>query len=192
MPTAAQRKALKSTENLVRTFQNLPGRQRKEGIASPRPTQYSRDAQRQRVYDAEHDFVRLVRGRAEHPRISISGVSMDVPDILRFGDLAAVQSFVDQVTRHAGASRISVHTNDRLAQRANYSGGVITLPLGGVDHRWAWNQAVLLHEIAHHLAAGARHNSPFPAALTELFTTWISPEAGLLLRLLYLDLGVKL
>lgn len=191
--TTAMRKAIKAGDALVRTFEALPGRQRREGIPSMVvPAGYERDAQKSRVYAAENTFAELVRNRGDYPRANLSGLSVDVPDMLRFGDLSAVQTFTDAVTEHVGASRITVRTNVRLAKGANYAGGIITLPLAGTDPRWAWTAAVVLHEIAHHLTNGARHNAPFPSQLVELFTDWISPEAGLLLRVLYVEHGAKL
>ena len=191
--TTALRKAQKAGDALVRTFTALPGRQRKEGIPSlVVPPKYSRDNQKSNVYEAEHTFAELVRDRSQFPRFNAAGLSVDIPDMLRFGNLDTAQAFTDLVTAHVGASRITVRANVRLGQGANYTGGVITLPLAGDDPRWAWTAAVVLHEIAHHLTAGAGHNSPFPSTLVDLFTDWISPEAGLLLRVLYVESGVKL
>ena len=51
----------------------------------------------------------------------------------------------------------------------------------------------MLHELAHHLCPeGARHNAPFPSTLIALAEAWISPQAALLLRILYDQEGVRI
>ena len=153
---------------------------------------YSRDSQRTKVYEAENTYMRLIRRRAEFPVLELAGSRVTLLEGLRFGALPQVQDYVNTVCRNEGASRITVRAGERLANRAHYAGGVISLPLAGRDHRWAWREEVLLHEIAHHLTAGDRHNGRFTSRLVDLFSDYIGPEAGFLLRLLLSDQGATL
>lgn len=193
MPTNEQRNLARSQAAVTRTIQALPGRRPGPSLhATVPPMPYSRDRHRAGVYGAESDFGRLTRNHAAAPSALIENIWVRVPSQRTFDDLPTVQQYVDQVTIARGASRISVRASDQLSTQAMYKGGVITLPLGGDDHRWAWTEATVLHEVTHHLLEGYGHNPPFPRTLAELVTEWISPDAGKLLVLLYVLAGVTI
>ena len=193
MPSPAQRNLARDQAAVTRTVQALPGRVRGPKLGTTNLTPgYTRDHHKSKVYEAESHFAQLIKHRLKYPTIKIEGVWLDVPDQLTFGDLTTVQTYVDKVTAQRGASRVTVRASEQLSTKAHYKGGVITLPLGGDDHRWAWTQATVLHEITHHLHPTCDHNSPFPGTLAELFTDWISPEAGMLMTLLFISSGITL
>lgn len=162
-----------------------------------------RDTQRAKVYAAEA-FVRTLFDRAGERGsgdIDFFGTRLTLPPEARFGSVAAVQRYVDDVlalpsvrSRWPGAAGLSVRAR-RGATAAHYenqgAAGVIAVP----DRRegdWALRELVVLHEIAHHLCdIRPPHGPEFVATLCELAEIVMGPELGHVLRVVYTKEGVR-
>ena len=127
----------------------------------------ARDSQRAKVYAAE-EFVRTLFDRAaEHGSTSVEffGTQLTLPPEARFGSLAAVQRYVDDVLALPAVRRqwpkvapLRVRAR-RAATAAHYENrdgtGVIAVP-DRETADWAMRELVVLHEIAHHLCDASR------------------------------------
>jgi putative metallohydrolase (TIGR04338 family) len=163
----------------------------------------ARDSQRSKVYAAE-EFVRTLFDRAaEHGSASVEffGTQLTLPPEARFGSLAAIQRYVDDVLALAAVRRewpkvapLTVRAR-RAASAAHYENrdgaGVIAVPdLATAD--WAMRELVVLHEIAHHLCdASPPHGSEYVTTLCRLAELVMGPEAGHVLRVVYAKEGVR-
>lgn len=177
-----------------------PGRARSDGPRRPR------DAQRSRVYEAEHLVQRIFDRAADHPSVEVAGSTLVLPPERRFGDLAGVQRYVDAVlglpwvTTRWPRAAVPITVRERAGSaRAHYerSAAVMAVPAHRPG-RWAMRELVVLHELAHHLAPGsadvtaeADHGPAFTDRLVELVDGTVGPEAALLLRVTYADVGVR-
>ncbi|TVS83918.1 TIGR04338 family metallohydrolase [Mycobacterium helveticum] len=162
-----------------------------------------RDSQRARVYAAE-EFVRTLFDRAaEHgsPAVEFFGTQLTLPPEGRFGAVAAVQRYVDEVLalpavrrRWPDVAPLRVRAR-RAATAAHYESrdgaGVIAVPDRDTAD-WALRELVVLHEVAHHLC-GARppHGPEFVATSCALAELVMGPEAGHVLRVVYAKEGVR-
>jgi putative metallohydrolase (TIGR04338 family) len=163
----------------------------------------ARDSQRSKVYAAE-EFVRTLFDRAaEHGSASVEffGTQLTLPPEARFGSLAAVQRYVDDVLAlpalrrqwpKVAPLRVRARRASAAAHYENRDGaGVIAVPdLATAD--WAMRELVVLHEIAHHLCdASPPHGSHYVATLCTLAELVMGPEAGHVLRVVYAKEGVR-
>lgn len=158
----------------------------------------ARDSQRSKVYGAE-EFARTLFDRAaEHGSgvIDFFGTSLTLPPEARFGSVADVQRYVDQVLAmpsvQASALTVRPRRGAKAAHYENRDGtGVIAVP--EQTTRWALRELVVLHEVAHHLSpVDPAHGPQFAATFVELAGTVMGPEAGHVLRVLYDKHGVRL
>lgn len=155
-----------------------------------------RDAEVSRVYAVEDAWSAVLdRGGL----VDFFGSSLQVPAQRRFGDLAAMQAYSDFCLARTGRDVPAVTIRTRRGQRrAHYEavGGaaVIAIPL---QAQWACREAVLLHELAHHVTCtmfnpGSRHHCPrFRGAMCWLAGLALGPEAALLLRTGYQGAGME-
>lgn len=162
-----------------------------------------RDVQRAKVYAAEV-FVRTLFDRAgETGRRSVEffGTELTLPPEARFGSVAAVQRYVDDVlalstvqARWPDSAELTVRAR-RGTTAAHYeklgAAGVIAVPdQRGVD--WALRELVVLHEIAHHLCdTRPPHGPEFVATFCELAEMVMGPELGYVLRVVFAKEGVR-
>lgn len=161
-----------------------------------------RDAQRAKVYAAEA-FVRTLFDRAAQRGardVEFFGTRLTLPPEARFGSLAAVQCYVDDVLalpavrQHwPGTAGLAVRAR-RGATAAHYEkiggAGVVAVPDRGGD--WALRELVVLHEIAHHLCdVRPAHGPEFVATLIALAEMVMGPELGYVLRVVYANEGVR-
>ena len=160
-----------------------------------------RDTQRAKVYAAEA-FVRTLFDRAVERGsgdVEFFGTRLTLPPEARFGDVAAVQRYVDGVLalppvrdRWPDAAALTVRAR-RGATAAHYEqldgAGIIAVP----DRRggdWALRELVVLHEMAHHLCdARPPHGPDFVATLCVLAGIVMGPELGYVLRVVYSNEG---
>ena len=162
-----------------------------------------RDSQRARVYAAE-EFVRTLFDRAaEHgsPEVQFFGAQLTLPPEGRFGSVASVQRYVDEVLalpsvrkRWPDMSPLNVRPR-RAATAAHYENhdgaGVIAVPDRNTAD-WALRELVVLHEVAHHLCqAEPSHGPEFVATICELTELVMGPELGHVLRVVYAKEGVR-
>ena len=162
-----------------------------------------RDSQRARVYAAE-EFVRTLLDRAaEHgsPVVEFFGTQLTLPPEGRFGSVASVQRYVDEVLalpsvrrRWPGVSPLRVRPR-RAATAAHYENrdgaGTIAVPDRDTAD-WALRELVVLHEVAHHLCqAEPPHGPAFVATICELTELVMGPELGHVLRVVYAKEGAR-
>jgi putative metallohydrolase (TIGR04338 family) len=163
----------------------------------------ARDSQRSKVYAAE-DFVRTLFDRAaEHGSRAVDffGTQLTLPPEGRFGSVASVQRYVDDVLalpavrqRWPGVSPLKVRAR-RAATAAHYESGdgtgVIAVPDRDTAN-WALRELVVLHEVAHHLCeAEPPHGPGFVATICTLTELVMGPELGHVLRVVYAKEGVR-
>ncbi|BBZ11145.1 TIGR04338 family metallohydrolase [Mycobacterium branderi] len=162
-----------------------------------------RDTQRSRVYAAE-EFVRTLFDRAaEHASRSVEffGAQLTLPPEARFGSVAAVQRYVDDVLslpavreQWPGTPPLRVRAR-RAATAAHYESGTGTGVIAVPDRDtadWAMRELVVLHEIAHHLCdQSPPHGPQFVATVCALAELVMGPELGYVLRVVYAKEGVR-
>ncbi|MEB3020225.1 TIGR04338 family metallohydrolase [[Mycobacterium] crassicus] len=162
-----------------------------------------RDTQRAKVYAAEV-FVRTLFDRAAERGsgdVDFFGTRLTLPPEARFGSVAAVQRYVDDVLslpsvrdRWPDGGPLGVRAR-RGVTAAHYEKlgetGVIAVP----DQRsgdWAMRELVVLHEIAHHLSdARPPHGPHFVATMGALAEIVMGPELGYVLRVVFAKEGVR-
>jgi putative metallohydrolase (TIGR04338 family) len=167
------------------------------------PGDSPRDSQRSKVYAAE-EFVRTLFDRAaEHgsPVVEFFGTQLTLPPEARFGSVASVQRYVDEVLalpavrRHwTDVSSLRVRTR-RAATAAHYENrdgaGIIAVPDRDTAD-WALRELVVLHEVSHHLCqAQPTHGPEFVATICRLTELVMGPELGHVLRVVYAKEGVR-
>ncbi|MEM6105351.1 TIGR04338 family metallohydrolase [Mycobacterium sp. 050272] len=162
-----------------------------------------RDTQRAKVYAAE-EFVRTLFDRAAEHRsstVEFFGTQLTLPPEARFGSVASVQRYVDQVLAlpavrerwpEVAPLRVRARRAATAAHYENYEDtGIIAVP----DRRtadWALRELVVLHEVAHHLCqAQPAHGPEFVDTLCSLTALVMGPELGHVLRVVYAKEGVK-
>lgn len=163
----------------------------------------ARDTQRSKVYAAEQ-FVRTLFDRAaEHgsQAVEFFGTQLTLPPEGRFGSVAAVQRYVDEVLTLPAVRRqwpavppLTVRAR-RAATAAHYENrdgaGVIAVPDRDTAD-WAMRELVVLHEVAHHLSdAEPAHGPEFVATMCTLAELVMGPELGHVLRVVYAKEGVR-
>lgn len=155
------------------------------------------------MYAAE-EFVRTLFDRAAQygsPTVDFFGAQLTLPPEGRFGSVASVQRYVDEVLalpavrqRWPAAAPLRVRPR-RAATAAHYEyrdgAGVVAVPDRDTAD-WALRELVVLHEVAHHLCpAGPPHGPQFVATFCELAELVMGPELGHVLRVVYAKEGVR-
>jgi putative metallohydrolase (TIGR04338 family) len=167
------------------------------------PGDSPRDSQRSKVYAAE-EFVRTLFDRAaEHgsPAVEFFGTQLTLPPEARFGSVASVQRYVDDVlalpaVRQHWPDTLPLRVRPRRAATAahyeNQDGaGIVAVPDRDTAD-WALRELVVLHEVAHHLCqAQPPHGPEFVATICRLTELVMGPELGHVLRVVYAKEGVR-
>ncbi|MFM8155864.1 MAG: TIGR04338 family metallohydrolase [Actinomycetes bacterium] len=151
------------------------------------------DRLRSAVYAAEDQWSEaLNRGG----RVDFHGSIIEVPVQRRFGELGAIQAYLDAVVQlpevvQAFGSIGAVTVRARKGQtKAHYEpeDQVIAIPL---DATWAARESVVLHELTHHIVMstcasdGPAHGARFTSSMCMLVECVLGPEAALMLRASY-------
>ena len=165
-----------------------------------------RDTARALVYAAENQWsAALDRGGV----IDFFGSKLTLPQQKQFETIQAMQSYCDGVmarecvlSRHpcAGSVVVRARAGQRMAHYESVS-KTIAIPLSGTagEPSWACREAVLLHELTHHLlfssadptaAAAAIHGSAFTTSMCWLVCEVLGSEAALVLQGAYQGSGV--
>ncbi|MGW4068977.1 TIGR04338 family metallohydrolase [Nocardia grenadensis] len=171
-----------------------------------------RDTQRARVYDAEQ-LVRSIFDRvaqAGQHTVEVHGSRLTLPVERKFASVDSVQRYCDRVLALGWVAAIWERAGVPIRVRAragniaaHYESGsaVLAVPLHAEASArgraaWALRELVVLHELAHHLEPRphtvAAHGPEFCSTYVELADGVIGPEAGLLLRLTFHDMGVRM
>jgi len=141
------------------------------------------------VYQAE-DTVASVMARA-HRAVRLGRRIVTLPADTRFATVEEIQSFADRVldepaTVSAYPRRGRVRIEARRGFRsATYNAGVVRVPAVDPRGRWALSRAVVLHELAHHLAAEPGHTARFRQTLVHLYRLHLGDGAAELLAHLF-------
>lgn len=127
-----------------------------------------------KVYDAEWRVCNIL----DTPDIpfQMHGTTVTIPVERKFGSLETVKAYVDKVCIDHNRVTPKVVVNNRLKKKATYCMGIITMP--NFEERWAWREAVVLHEIAHHLSSTNGHDKEFRDIFAQLLDKYIGPEVG--------------
>ena len=148
------------------------------------------DRQRSRVYAAEDAWaLHLDAARRGARRAEIAGSSVLLPEERHFGTLTSAQQYVDHVL--SGEDLPPVRLRERKGQmRAHWEApATIALPVPVHGTPWAMREAVLLHEVAHHVAfhkdGVADHGPSYVSRMLEVVERVLGPEAALALRVAY-------
>ena len=155
-----------------------------------------RDTQRAKVYAAE-ELVRTLFDRAAERGnrvVDFFGTQLTLPPEGRFGSVAAVQRYVDDVLAHVGTDHPLRVRPRRGATAAHYErlGNDATIAVPDGRSTWALRELVVLHEIAHHLSdADPPHGPEFIATFCDLAETVMGPEVAHVLRVVYAKEGVR-
>jgi putative metallohydrolase (TIGR04338 family) len=141
------------------------------------------------VYQAE-DTIASVMARP-HRMVRLGRDVVTLPAVARFGSLDAIQDFVDLVLAdprttadYPGRGGVEV-VPKRGFRTASYRDGRIRIPMADPRGRWALTQAVVLHEVAHHLAAEPGHGRSFRGALVHLYERHLGSGAAAMLGHLF-------
>lgn len=151
-----------------------------------------RDSQKAKVYHAEGLMRTMLRNALAGHQTVVFGSAVTLPAEGQFSTPETVQAYVDRVlalpsvVAQYGQTTISVRKR-KGNTKAVYHLGVIAVP----DDRWALNETVVLHEIAHHFARGHQHGPEFTKTYLNLVGLVMGPEAELALRMLYAQGDVK-
>lgn len=154
------------------------------------------------VYAAEDQWSAVLdRGGV----VDFFGSTVDVPQQRRFADLPSVQAYCAGVlarpaVRSAHPAAGPVHVRERAGQaRAHYEPAAATIAIP-LRELWAGREAVVLHELAHHLVCSSAapgsgrvswHGREFCAAMDLLVREMLGDAAALLLRAGYDAAGVR-
>lgn len=163
----------------------------------------ARDSQRAKVYRAEVLVRTLFDRAAQHGSSAVDffGTQLTLPPEGRFGSIAAVQRYVDDVLalpavrrEWPGLGPVTVRAR-RGAASAHYErragAGVIAIPALNTA-AWAMRELVVLHEVAHHLCnVKPAHGREFVATLCMLAELVMGPELGYLLRVVFAQEGLQ-
>lgn len=148
-----------------------------------------RDYQQGKVYAAEKSLRKILDEALDFPMYEAFGSTVVVPSTeKRFGNLQAVQVYVDRVLAHEDVQRAyemasrPIRVRHRKANKfAHYQAGEIAIHVAPrLADNWAMRECVVLHEIAHHLALGEGHGPKFVGAMEFLLRIFIGPEAALI------------
>jgi putative metallohydrolase (TIGR04338 family) len=150
----------------------------------------SRDTQRARVYAAEDAWALLLdAARQGAGRAVVAGSSVVLPAEVRFGDLAAAQVYADHQLTAWPVPPVVLRVRKGQLKAHWQAPATLALPIPEHGTPWALREAVLLHELAHHLAfhldAAGGHGPRFVTRMLELVEHALGPEAALALRVDY-------
>lgn len=148
----------------------------------------TRDAERQKTYDAEFQVRRIF----ETPGVMIEayGMTFMTPEERKFARVEDIQRYVDAVLAHVGHKRpVKVRVRKGI-KKAHYEhfNETIAIP----ESKWAMREIVVLHEIAHHLTkhSAQAHGPEFRSAFCDLLERVLSPEARFLLQCAFFERGL--
>lgn len=163
------------------------------------------DSSRGAVYAAEDRVAGWLDAAADHPErvVTIDGIEHRPEIEPRFGDVDAVQVYVDTVLAHlrdvgadfAGRERLEVRVRERAgARKAVYERDVATIamPPRRIGGAWSLRALVVLHELAHHLDIPGEpaHGPGFQATFLRLLEDVGMRRIAGLLHDAYVDEGL--
>ena len=150
------------------------------------------DRQRARVYAAEQAWaMRLDAARLGARRAVVAGSSIVLPVELRFGSLDAAARYADDLLTRWEVPPVVVRARRGQARAHWEAPGTVALPWPERGEAWAMREAVVLHELAHHLAfhldGEPGHGPAFPARLLDLVVAALGEHAAFVLGVDYAE-----
>ena len=160
----------------------------------PAPTIRARppDRQRSQVYAAEQTWsMRLDAARLGARRAVVAGSSIVLPVEVRFGSLDAAARYADDLLSRWDVPPVVLRARRGQAKAHWEAPGTVALPWSERGETWAMREAVVLHELAHHLAfhldGEPGHGPAFPARLLELVGAALGEQAAFVLGVDYAE-----
>lgn len=153
----------------------------------------TRDTQKSALYYAEDLLAKLFDQCVEsgNPTVEVEGITLTLPPEAKFGSIASVQTYCDQVCDTVQQRRVNVIAA-RTTHTARYYWFERRLSVPDGRDRWAMRELVVLHELAHMMSPeGPPHGPLFVAAFIDLLTQIMGPPAGLATRLIYSANGIE-
>lgn len=148
-----------------------------------------RDTGRERVYQAEFMLRGIYEtiGATGNPVVELDGITLTMPPEARFASVESVQAYCDRVLALIGHDQPVAVRERQGTAKAHYewnfaTGGCIAVPV--VGSRWALREIVVLHELSHHLAPGAKHGPGFVTVMKDLLGAVMGPEVALAYQIL--------
>ena len=142
----------------------------------------------EQVYAAEDAWLQILRMAGTSSR-GYQGKQYQPEGIVNFAGIDDVAAYVAKVLAHLGRDADEIYVVERRgAAKAHYDyfRKEMAIPTREKGGAWALNSAVILHEVAHHLAtAGARHEQPFRLSFVRLLEDLGQPENARLLQACY-------
>lgn len=139
--------------------------------------------QTERLYKAENALLKIL-DNATKPgaaTIVVANSTVVIPTEVKFGSLDAVQKYCDAVCEDYCVGTVKVRAR-RGNRKAEYTEGTIAIFVGdNKTQHWALREAVVLHELAHHLSRGDGHGPRFAKTLLNLVEKYLGPGAWLIL-----------
>lgn len=163
----------------------------------------ARDGQRKAVYAAESLFHSALNRRSPDAMLEIAGTTVTLPPQARFASIESMQTYVDTVlsrpsVRAQFGDVAPVLVRERRGNRAahyEHGNNIIAVPVGH-DSTVFRTEAVVVHEVAHHLtgyrAQVASHGPEFVSVLLWLIEDLLGVEAAFVLRTFMLEAGVRI
>jgi putative metallohydrolase (TIGR04338 family) len=119
----------------------------------------------------------------------VAGSAVTLPTEVHFGDLAAAQVYSDHQLARWDVPPVRLRLRKGMLKAHWQSPATVALPVPEHGTPWALREAVLLHELAHHLTfhldQASDHGPRFVARMLELVEHALGPEAALALRVDY-------
>lgn len=147
------------------------------------------DNEKEATYSVERELstILLSPNPCAHVVADVFGSTLVLPTPRKFGDLDGVQRYVDAVLDLHSIRSLNMRGRVKVRRRkgtraAHYEGwgAVIAVPDHGT--RWAMNELVILHEIAHHLDDQPGHGPTFRGHYVNLLSVAMAPEVALFIR----------
>lgn len=161
----------------------------------------TRDIGRSAVYAAENIFANmLVAAESGSHTVQIAGATLTVPAQAKFSSIDSMQTYVDRVLARPSVItkfgptrpvRVRARRSDQATAHYERATATIAVPLAA-QAKSMRTEASLLHELGHHFTPDdPGHGPKFTATLLWLLDDVMGPESAFMLRVLYLDGGVK-
>ena len=154
------------------------------------------------VYSAESEWRDLLdQCREGSTVVNVLGSSLTLDTDRKFGNLDNVQRYVNRVLLlpsvqdrwERSITPLKVRER-RGATEAHYQpwNSTIAVPTLRQGSTWAMREAVILHEVSHHLSSpGVHHEAEFVGNFIDLVEIVMSPEHAFALRVCMMRQGVE-
>ena len=146
------------------------------------------------LYGAEDELQWALKVSQEHGSVVLAGVSLTLEPEARFGDLEAVQAYVNRVTSlpavvaefgKRGTVTVRKRKTGHAAHYEGYGPHGGTIAIHPERGKFAMRETVVIHELAHHYDRRSGHGPTFAATEIKLFELVMGPQIALAMRILF-------